>query len=250
MNNTGQPNDLKDSTKRLIFVVIAMIALAGIVVWIVSGFGISTGEDNGPSSIKAGADEIGQLIQQQTQRYQEVKQNINNRLQEQLKSQALLLPDGVIEDNEQPSSILYLNSRYQEKGIDTELKQIEFYKKATLAYFHVTLTQDHKTFLNAALGSVLSQTIGPGNLKITYQPIFQAGTPAELKTGKPLDVMVMFKPLRPDQKFELILGDFLSDQDPDVANHFAAHFSVDPRQIIKEQNPSGQSDNGSTEPIN
>ncbi len=233
--------------RNLALTMVIFLSGIGIIIWASTDFGLS-GQKGGLGTIKEGAGDVASLIQEQSDQFQSERVALEENLNQVLKSAALIYPEGLIGENEEPTGVLYLDNEYREKGVKTVLQQVEFYKSATLAYFQVELSGDSNVFIDAAQGSVLAQTVESTGTELTFQPLFQAGSPTELKPGDLVDILVLFGPVNGRDKFKLVLGDFTTSTDPEIADRWSAKFSIDPSKIIEKTEESETPVNSPIEP--
>jgi hypothetical protein len=220
-------------TRRIIagsIIVVLTLITGGI--WIATGFGLSQ-ESGGLASVSEGAGGVASLIQEQTEEYAKSRAELEKNLEQTFKSSALIPPEGLIEQDEEPDGVLYLGYQHRVSGLFTTIDEIDFFPSATAVLATLVNESERPIIFDASRGSILVQQI-PSGAELSYQPLFQSGTPAELQPGDSVQATIFFGPVNGRLPFSLVLGDYLTDLDPAQTEQFSARFEVDPAKIIKK----------------
>jgi len=207
-------------------------AIILLIIWFATGFGLST-KGGDLETIKKGVGSVSSLIESQTDQYQKNKTELEDNLNTVLKTSALVIPPSLVDLQEEPDGVLFLNYDYRQKGSLVRVEQIEFYPSTAIVSAKVTNESSTTIHFDASLGSAIIQTL-PSGSRISYQPLFQSGSPTPLEPGQESEIIILFGPVNGRQEFKLAVGDFLSDLDPDKAERWGAEYSIDPSKIIKQ----------------
>jgi hypothetical protein len=220
------------ATRRLIAggILIIFTLILG-TIWIATGFGLSK-ESGGLASVSEGAEGVASLIQEQTEEYAESKAELEKNLEQTFKSSALIPPAGLVNSDEEPDGVLYLGHQHRVNGLFTTVDEIDFFPSATSVAATLVNESDQPIIFDASRGSILVQHT-PSGAELSYQPLFQSGTPTELQPGDSVQANIFFGPINGRLPFSLVLGDYLTDLDPQKAKNFSARFEIDPSKIIK-----------------
>ncbi|MFO0704961.1 MAG: hypothetical protein U0517_03310 [Candidatus Andersenbacteria bacterium] len=223
------------STRRTLTGVIA-IGLAAVAFGVWLSFDLSSsGSPSGLHAIGQGADSVAQLVQKQTDKYAETKKQLQDNLDQTLKSSALVLPESLSNVREEPDGVLFLQYEHRQNGTKTVLEDVTFYPSYTLVRATITNESETEQHIDTGHGSVLEQQAEVARLAL--QPIFQSGTPVTLKAGESVQAQILFGPVNGRLPFEVVIGDYaLADTDQGTADQtWAAHFSVDPSKIVEQK---------------
>lgn len=219
------------STRRaLVTIIVAIFAVAGVSIWIAFDFGVPK-DQGGLGAISEGADSVAQLVQQQTDRYEQTKQELEANLEQTLKSSALVLPDSLANNEEEPDGVLFLNYQHRAQGIATNLIDVSFFPSYSVVRTEITNEGDHDVYLDAGHGSVIEQYTGLSTVAV--QPIFQTGSPSTIAPQDKIEVQLVFSPLNGRQPFAVAIGDFADTKDTNQT--WSATFEIDPSSIVSEQ---------------
>ncbi len=234
MNLIDRARSLPLATRRaLVGVIVVIVAVVGLVVWFTVGFGVSE-QQGGIKAISEGAGSVAQLIQSQTDKYSETKAQIQNNLDQTLKSSALVLPESLTNVREEPDGVLFLQYQHSAHGTKTMLKDVTFYPSYTLVRATITNESDSAQAIDVARGSVLEQQ--SNQTKVSVQPLYQVVTPTTLDPGASIETQIIFGPLNGRLPFELVIGDYsagASGGTGSAGETWSAQFSVDPANIVK-----------------
>jgi|GEM_PF-6829059 len=221
------------ATRRmLVGVIVVVLAVIGLGLWLVTGFGNGSSGDN-LRAISDGAGSVAELIQGQTDKYADTKAELENNLSQVLKSSALILPESLADVREEPDGVLFLQHEHRSNGTKTVLEDVTFYPSYTLVRATITNESEAAQFIEAGHGSVIEQA--SAGSKLSAQPIFQAGTPTTVEPGQSIEAQIVFGPLNGRLPFTVVIGDFVlaADTDPN-AKTWSARFEVDPSKIVDE----------------
>jgi len=221
------------TTRRLLaFGIVVIVGIIVFAVWIATGFGLSK-KSGGVGAISEGAGSVAGLIQEQTDKFQQDRAQLEADLQKALKSSALVLPENLANLDEQPDGVLYLTNEFRARGALVRLKQVEFYPSAAVVTAEIANESDREMYFDASMGSLLQQKTATGS-ELSFTPIFQAGAPVKLAPNQAQEVAVVFGPVNGRLQFELVLGDFLTELNESKDDNWSAKFSIDPSKFVQE----------------